>query len=76
MIFMTFAVPVASQPEAIVAANLGSGKVTIGAAGRLVLPAFAGVPGLYRGRRTSDQRDQMNHAQPAATTAMMTASNS
>ena len=75
MIFMTFAVPVASQPEAIVAANLGSGKVTIGAAGRLVLPVF-GVPGLYRGRRTSDQRDQMNHAQPAATTAMMTASNS
>jgi hypothetical protein len=35
------AVPVASQPNAIVAANLGSGKVTIGAAGR---PA----PGYFR----------------------------
>ncbi len=40
MILMTFAVPVASQPEAIVAANLGSGKVTIGATGRPVLPVL------------------------------------
>jgi len=42
------AVPVASQPAAIVAVNLGSGKVTIGAIDRPGFAYFAGVAGLSR----------------------------